>query len=209
MTEEMSVHEALCEIKVADKKIKKLIEGSCFCAVAKQCNTKINGIDISAFAEQSKSSHQKITDLIRRTEAIKRAVSLSNASTRISVSGKEMSVAEAIYEFQHGLDSKRELLEAMQKQLAAGKNNVNYENNSLEKKREAYIAQLYSGKDAKLEDIRSSEDDYTQKNTAYLVDPLNLEEKINALQEEIDSFASHVDSALQMSNAVTKITIEY
>ena len=209
MTEEMSVHEALCEIKVADKKIKKLIEGSCFCATNKQCSTKINGVEIASFAEQSKSSYQRIADLIRRTEAIKRAISLSNASTKISVAGKEMTVAEAIYEFQYGLDSKREFLAAMQNQLAECHRTVNAENSALEKKREAYITQLYSGKEAKLEDIRASEDDYTKKNTAYLVDPLNLEDKINSLQEEIDKFASHVDSALQMSNAITKIVIEY
>lgn len=210
MKEEMTVHEALCELKLAGKKIAKAIN-AVFCETRKESTTKINGIEIPEFEEGIKQNYQRALDLIRRTEAMKRAISLSNAATVISVAGKEMTVAEAIYEFQHGAETKEALIEELRRQYNACTKRVALENGeALEQKRERYINQLFSNREAvKISDIRAAEDDFTKKNTFSMVDPLHLENVINELQEQVDEFKSKFDAVLQMSNATTKIVIEY
>lgn len=42
-----------------------------------------------------------------------------------------------------------------------------------------------------------------------LIDPVNILEKIEALEVEIADFTTEVDSALSVSNALTEITVEY
>ena len=99
----MTVHEALCEIKVADKRIEKAIQECAFCEANKEISPKINGITVAEFENDVKAKYQKINDLIRRNENIKKALSLSNAKTVITVNGKEMTMAEAIYMMQYGI----------------------------------------------------------------------------------------------------------
>jgi hypothetical protein len=42
-----------------------------------------------------------------------------------------------------------------------------------------------------------------------LVDPIGALKVIEALDEEVTSFMTNVDAALSVSNALTKITVEY
>lgn len=212
MTKEtLTVHQALCELKVADSKISKLINNGIFCEIRKESIQKINGIEIPAFEEGIKRNYQKVVDLIKRVDALKRAISLSNAKTIIKIGGKEMTIAEAIYAFRHGSENKLLLINEMRRQYNNCMAKLARGNGAeLESKREAYINQLFQNRtDAKISDIRNAEDDFTKKNTLTLVDPIHLEEKINALQDEIDEFKSHLDAVLQMSNATTMIDIEY
>jgi len=207
----MTVHEALCEIKVADNKIEKAIDNAVFCVVNKASNTKINGADIKDFNENAKASFQKVTDLIRRTEAIKAALSLSNAATRITVGDKEMSVAEGIYAMQHGMESKRELLYAMNNQYAQALQTVQSNNKIVEGERlDKFIASTFGNKEkASPEDIRVATETFLKQQRYEIVDPLDIKKRIDELQDEIDEFTSKIDSAIQISNATTYIEFSY
>ena len=46
-------------------------------------------------------------------------------------------------------------------------------------------------------------------NSRALVDPINVQNKIRVLSDEISSFEAEVDSVLSTSNALTTVTIEY
>ena len=95
-TETMSIHQALVELKTLDKRIESAIQEGDWVVANKHSNGKISGIDLKDFVENVKSRHQKVTSLIARTEAIKRAVVNSNAVTKVTIAGKEYTVAEAI-----------------------------------------------------------------------------------------------------------------
>ena len=207
----MTVHEALCEIKVADNKIEKAIDNATFCVANKASNTKINGADIKDFNENAKASFQKVTDLIRRTEAIKAALSLSNAATKITVGDKEMSVAEGIYAMQHGMESKRELLYAMNNQYAQALQTVQSNNKIVEGERlDKFIASTFGNKEkASPEDIRVATETFLKQQRYEIVDPLDIKKRIDELQDEIDEFTSKIDSAIQISNATTYIEFNY
>lgn len=88
-TEKMNVQKALAELKILDDRIVKAINSVEACISNKHSNTKVKGVDIKVYTGVMKSSYDKATDLIKRREAIKRAVVLSNAVTKVTVADKE------------------------------------------------------------------------------------------------------------------------
>lgn len=210
-TVEMTVHEALCEIKVLDKRISKSLLEADFIQPNKQSSTRIGGVTVQEYIESAKASYNKVSDIIRRSEAIKAALSLSNSVTKITVAGKEMTVAEAIYHYQHGIDVKRRLLREMEQQYLGAVNLVNDKNGDfLDRSLAKFLSDNFGSKDkSDPEAIQKATEQFIQNNTYVLVDPLNLKDKIESLRDEIDSFLSSVDSALQVSNATTTITVSW
>ena len=213
MTKEvMTVHEALCEVKISDKKIKKLLRDTNFVVANKASNTKITGVDVTEFKSNAIAKYKKVTDYIKRVDAIKQALNKSNAETIIKVGDKEMSVAEAIYQLQHGSDIKKALLNTLREQYSEALQAIDYENGEkMDKRVDKLIADTFgSNKDkADPEAIRVTTANFLEQNKYVLVDAINIQKEIDALEDEIDTFTINVDSALQISNATTKIEIEY
>lgn len=216
MTETLTVHEALCDIKVADSKIQNAISELDVVKVKKASADKIDGAPIKDFTDRASAQFQKVTDLINRTEALKAAVNDSNAKTVISVDGKEMTIAVAIYLMKGGVSAKEQLLRVLQTQLVKAQKTINIKNgDELDQRTDAHIAATFGqsskdgGKSNNAKEIEEAIESFRKNQSYELVDPLKVQEKIDALSDEIDKFKSKVDSAIQMSNATTQITIEY
>lgn len=79
--EKMAVHKALAELKIIDSRIERSIDDAQFCVANKHSNEKINGIPVEDAKKLMVGSYDKASDLIKRRNAIKRAVVLSNAKT--------------------------------------------------------------------------------------------------------------------------------
>lgn len=207
----MTVHEALCEVKVSDSKIKSVLSKAKFCAPNKSSNTKLDGKAISEFTDAAKADFQKITDYIRRTEAIKAALNKSNAITVIKVGEQEMSVAEAIYMMAHGTDAKSRLLQTLKSQYESALKTIQYENGAkMDERLDKMIEVNYGSKDkADPELIKTATELFLQQHQYELVDPIGIKKAIDELEDEIADFRANVDSALQISNATTSITIEW
>ena len=208
--EKMTVHEALCFIKVADKRIGDAIDNCAFCASNKESSPKVNGVPVKEFEDDVKAKYQSIQDLIKRTEKIKAALSLSNAATKVTVCGKEMTVAEAIYMMQYGIMTKMNLLRSMESKLRAAQLVITSENgHKLDERLDKYIQSVYGSKEKITpEELDKASKDFKARNEYKLVDPLKIADKIEALKKEIDEFQAAVDSAIQISNATTYIEIE-
>ena len=84
-TETMTIHKALAELKILDGRIKKEIQSGSYCAANKHSNEKINGITIEDFRKTVQGTYDKVTDLINRRKAIKKAIVLSNAKTTVKI----------------------------------------------------------------------------------------------------------------------------
>ena len=205
----MTIHEALCEIKVSDKRIEKAIKECAFCAANKEVNPKISGVPVKEYEDEIRSKYQAIVDLIKRNDAIKKALSLSNASTKITVAGIEMSVAEAIYMMQYGIGHKQALLTAMADAFKSARSTIEYENGSrLEERLDKFIQATYGSKEkVTAEELDKASKDFKARNEYKLVDPLGIVDKIATLTQDIDKFQAAVDSAIQISNAMTYIEI--
>lgn len=209
--EKMTIHKALCELKILDSRINNAISSARFCLANKHSNEKVNGVTVEEYQETMKASYNKASDLIRRREAIKRAVVLSNAKTIVKIGGKEYTVAEAIEMNNHGIDLKLQLKNAMKKQYDLAMTTIISKNSVVDDKATEYVVGLFGQKESKTanEEYEKARKSYIEANTMELIDPVNILEKIEALEVEIADFTTEVDSALSVSNALTEITVEY
>lgn len=209
--EKMTIHKALCELKILDSRINNAISSARFCLANKHSNEKVNGVTVEEYQETMKASYNKASDLIRRKEAIKRAVVLSNAKTIVKIGGKEYTVAEAIEMNNHGIDLKLQLKNAMKKQYDSAMTAIISKNSVVDDKATEYVVGLFGQKESKTanEEYEKARKSYIEANTMELIDPVNILEKIEALEVEIADFTTEVDSALSVSNALTEITVEY
>lgn len=211
-TEKMTVHKALAELKLLDSRIEKAIAEGIYCVANKHSNEKINGIPLDEYTTLMQSRYDKATDLINRRKAIKKAVVLSNAVTKIEVAGTEYTVAEAIEMKNHGVDFDKMLMTAMQKHYNMAQMQIKQENGKdLEERADQYVTAIYGQKEGKTNtaDIEKVKTDFLTANQYELVDPLRILDKIEELEKKINDFMADVDSALSVSNALTEIMIEY
>jgi hypothetical protein len=210
-TEQMTVHKALSELKIIGDRIDSAIEETIFVVANRHSNSKIHGVEIKEFVKTMKSKHQSIEDLIKRRDALKRAVVSSNAITKVTIAGVEFTVAEAIEMKNTGISYKEELVSSMREQYDDAIHFCTRENDSLAKKADEYIMGMYQSKDiTKLsEDMQKTRNEYILQNTYELVESIKILEVIESMDLEIANFTSEVDSVLSVPNALTTINLSY
>jgi len=212
MQEKMTVHKALSELKVLDARINKEIAGSVFVTTNKHSNSKISGAPVKDFVDRAREKYQSIRTLINRRNAIKRAVTRSNAVTMVRIGGHDYSVAEAIDMKNVGTDYLDMLKNTIDQQVARCKAVADNENGKkLDDRVEQYVKSITDGPDTKNlpDNVKRMREDFIISQTVELVDPIGAEKVVDELQDAIDAFTSDVDSALSVSNAQTEIVVEY
>lgn len=209
--ETMTVHKALAELKVLDNRINNAISSGDFVITKKNNQDTVKGKTVEQFKAKATEAFQKASDLILRRNAIKNAVVVSNANTMVEIGGKQYTVAEAIEKKNYGMDYYVQLRDVLRQQFAKQRAELEKYNASLQQKAEQFVTGLMGGKDIKTdsEEYISAVDTYIKSNTMILLDPLNIEKKIEEFDDTINTFLPEVDAALSVSNAVTIIAIEY
>ncbi len=204
MSTQMSITQALPEIKLLDKRIDKIFDNiSNWCKVAHNGNI----VDKEKHKVETEGQLQSFNDLVNRRNAIKRAIILSNATTQVKIGTWEGTVAEAI-EYKTSIYRKRSLLEHMRTSFLSIREEYERMKGQVEGRLERLL-QSELGKDVKTnpETIQALTTTFRENNKVELVDPLNLSEKINKLEEELDSFETNVDWVLSESNGKTLISV--
>lgn len=209
MKKTMTIHAALSYLKTADKRIRKALDTDTYATYAKVGADKINGVSAKTVKEEMKSSYQSVVDIIKTVEAIKKAVSKSNAENTIIVCGDEMTVAEAIYMMQYGVETKKELLQTLRLQYTSARNSVERYNKDVEQRADKFIESMFGSKEkATGQDAITAREAYIKQNTYEVVDPVNLMDEIKSLEAWINEFETEVDGAIQVSNATHTIEID-
>ena len=217
MTKEtMTVHKALAELKTIDDRINKAINEGVYVLANKHSNDKISGVAVTEFKSRMKAAHNKVTDLINRRNAIKRAVVLSNAQTKIKVGGIEYTIAEAIDAKNNSMVLQTKYISMLSAQLRRAQDTISLNSGEpLERKAEQHVLAVIQAqpKDSKMaadsDVMQSLRKAYIENNTYDLIDPLEVAKLIEAMSKEFDEFMVEIDSALSVSNALTIIEIEY
>ena len=209
--EKMTVHKALAELKTLDDRINTAIGESVFVRANRHNNTKIFGKTIEEFKADSAASLMSATALINRRNAMKRAVVLSNAVTKVEIGGVEYTVAEAIEMNNHGMENLVDLRDCLREQYSSVKRMVESENgDKLVKACENYIQATFGTKEKiNNPDIEMAQKVYMTNNTYDIVTGFDIEKVIKELTDRIDAFKAEVDSALSVSNALTVIEFDY
>lgn len=208
--EKMTIHEALSEVKTLESRILKLLANSTFVRTAKVKSSQVDGVLKTEMSKNMKSEYQKVQDLINRYNAIRRAVTLSNAVTEVEINGQKYTVTEAIAMKQTGIIYKESLLDRLAEQYRKAQKDIKDNNAKAEADANEQIVKVFGNKEtAKAEDIEKVRNNTLEMQALELIDPINVAKEIAKLEEEISVFKTKIDSVLSISNAVTSIEIEY
>jgi hypothetical protein len=162
------------------------------------------------FGAKVKGDYDSILVLIKRRNDIKAAIVESNAKTIVKVDGVDMTVAAAI-ERKDSIEYEKTLLEQMRIQYNAAVATTNRENDKVSVSLDNFITSML-GKEGRQkateEELDAVTKPYKDQNDYEVLNPIDIHDKITALQKQIDGFEAEVDAVLSESNAITKITIE-
>ena len=210
MTEykKLSIHRALTELKMLNHRIEAATNEVSTVLANRKSNSKINGVEIQEYEKQMQSSYDKVVGLIGYRNLIKSLVVESNARTKVTVGKEEMTVAEAI-ERKQSIQFEKKLLDVMQQQYRSVINTVAKENDALPAKLETYLINILGNKDKQSpEEVKLHTETFMKRNEYELIDPMNVKNKIEALNSRIEEFESEVDAVLSESNATTFIEVQ-
>jgi hypothetical protein len=200
----MSVTQALPELKLLEKRIDKVTR-----TIEEWCKVSHNGapVDKEKHKKEAESQLQSFNDLVKRRDAIKRSIILSNAMTKVKIGSWEGTVAEAI-EYKSSIRIKRGFLENMKECLQARRSEYESMKAQVDGRLERLL-QSELGKDVKTnpETITALTNSFRENNKVELVDPLDLAAKVATLEEELDAFETNVDWVLSQANATTMIDV--
>ena len=203
---EISIHRALGELNLLDKKIDKKVKSE-FIAVKKGTDKKVGGRLVTEIESSITSNFESVNDLIKRRALIKSKVIQSNAITKVNVNGEEMTVAEAI-DRKSSIGYNKALLASLEAQYNRANANVLNGNEDVDDRAEAYIKGLYSDKTqvdtTKIVNLKA---DFVKENKLDLINPANIKEESEKIRDYIEGFETEVDYVLSESNAVTFIEV--
>lgn len=205
MTTKISITRALAELKLLDNRINRAIEELKFAVcVTKKTNYNINK---NEFTAQATAAYQSVNDLINRREKIKAAVMNSNATTRVKIGSKEMTVSEAI-EMKHTIQYKEYILEKVREQRLQVTKEYEAHKNKVKQAIDANITQICS-RDVKPDPavIQDLTDFFYKSDSCEVFDPLSLDTLVTTLTAEIEDFKLNVDFALSEANSLSFIEI--
>ncbi len=202
-TQKISVTQGLAELKMLDKRITTHLRHLRWCDVS----TEANRVDADKLKSRAEAEYQSYMDLVKRRDSIKRAIVLSNASTRVKVGEWEGTVAEAI-EHKSSIAYKQRLLESMKEQLQESRSKYETAKSQMDSRLERLL-QSELGKDVKTnpDTLAALTNTFRAQNKVELVDPLDLAAKVAALEEEVTSFETNVDWVLSEANGKTTVEI--
>lgn len=207
--EKLSITRGLSEIKILEKRINKKIDEFTPIAVTSGKKPPVGFETIEQFKEQRKSEYQSILDLIKRRSGIKRKIVQSNAITKVTIAGIEMTIAEAI-------DYKNSVVGFKTKMSQQIVNHYNSYARQFEQKQidvksviDRQLEAMY-GRDKKVsqEEIKTITEPYMENHGPKFIDSISCEKENKNLVEEIDKFTLEVDHVLSESNATTFIEID-
>lgn len=210
---EISITRALVDLKRFEDRINSAITNGKFIArtIGRNANKKVVGSTstVADAMKQIQGSYDKVAALFKNRETIKKAIVLSNATTKVKVLNREMTVAEAI-ELKSTVRFRSQLLAVLKSQLTLERNNVAKSETALEDEIEKALTAAYGSERAKLDQDTLkgvAELRRDQKEQAVLGTEL-IEAKIIELEAEILDITSEIDFVLSESNAKTTVTVD-
>lgn len=206
--EKMLVTQALNELKTLDARINREISNASLVYFAKTSEKNVTAnMSKEDYNTKAKATIQSINALIARRKAIKSAIVVSNANVIVKIGDVEMTVADAI-ERKTSIEYEKNLLKKMKEQYGYATSMVERKNTEMEAAIERLVNTAF-GKDSKTnikpEDYSSIANPYKEQNEYSLVDPIHIVDEIAKRENELDTFLSEVDTALQISNCTVAI----
>ena len=209
---EILVINALNERDLLRDRIFQQIGKMRFVDYKKQCEERTAEMlmEEKAFCEKVKSDFQSFQDLIRNYDEIDAAITQKQ---RLKVSSERENIRRTpLFDDSRTIkgDFETEAIQLMQNQMVEVMEKVKKAQTSLEASAEEMRNSIL-GSDKAKKDAASMAvvDEYLKTNRYKLVDPLNLTEKLAQMKTDRDALYSELDTAIKISNATTKIQVNF
>jgi hypothetical protein len=199
----MTITQALVELNLLDSRITKQTQQLQGKLVSVQLVSRPS-VTIDKDKTDAVSALQSLNALIENRKNIKMNIVKSNAVTKVTIAGVEMTVADAI-ERKSSINYERSLLMTMKSEYDSAQRRIDVENKKVELDVDRQIETIFAKADAKPEDIATTRNTLLNQRTVELVDHVSILDHIAALEKSIEDFLSEVDIALSISNATTNI----
>jgi hypothetical protein len=207
--EKLSLHRALAELKLIDKKLTKHCEGARFIGYHFKAGA-VNGTNkaVEQFCTDAKASYTSYIDLLNRKIAMKAAIMKKNNEATIDLDGKKLTIADAIA-MKDNLVHYETIINSLRTQFADALRRKEQSKVQVDDTVKNMITTLF-GKDqanisgAKIEELRAQAE---EQNGLIIEDPLNIEKKIEELTNIRDGIITKIDYLLSEVNAITFIEI--
>lgn len=206
----ITVTRALAELKILGTRIENAIANGIYVAAVRG-SRNVPLLQTKSAEEVSAdimASYQSVESLIKRRDAIKRAVIVSNAETQVTIGGQTMSVAEAI-ERKSSITYLQQFVAAVSRQCIAVSNQIQAQNLKVEQDIEKRVMAAYGNDKGKVTAEQHSliADAVKGESEAKMLDPAKIENKIVSLRKQYEDFTTEVDFVLSESNARTEIEV--
>lgn len=206
----MTVTDALAELTLLSKRIESArvaLENGTLVTVVEVGKVPTGFKSREEYEVNAKAALQRINALIERRRTIKRAIVLSNASTRVTVAGQEMTVAEAI-EMKNFIIYYEAVLDTMQSAYTQTRNQYEKARAKVKERLDKLALEVLGKIEAdNSEQYQSLADGFMAREGVELLDPTNLTREIELRQAFIEEFKSTCDRVLSISNATTTIEV--
>lgn len=211
---QISVHRALTELKTLDAQILRAAQNGVFVAMTKGdkrlvTTGSVRTLTADAVKAKIESEYKSATDLIKRRAAVKSKIVASNAVAKVTVAGVEMTVAEAI-ERKDSIKYEQTLLATLRTQYSRVSAEYAQQQHVMDREiseKQAGLVGRETNARMAPEELKVLTDMIAQREQPYMLNPLEIETEITKLEAAITEFLADVDSALNESNAITKIDV--
>lgn len=221
--ETMTIRKANAERKDIDKRLESILRDKSTRLIAYYSNKKplIGTYTPDEMTKRIESTYQSITDLIKRREKLNKAVLAANANTMVKVPKfvdlegydptdlEEISIAAAINRKKYYQGFLTRLLAYMKNELNNGISNYDMLTSTMNNEFERNVTNQFGitstqSSKARLEYAEAIKDDYK----VTLINPLNLEDKIEDINTMILDYVRDIDSIISNACENTNVTIE-
>lgn len=210
MSKTITITRGLATLKTLEARIYQAASSGVYIGVTRGASeTPINSIKTKdQLATDIVASYQSVNDLITERDAIKRAIVLSNAATKVNIGGVEMTVAEAI-ERKTSVKFEQNLLQYLMSAYGVAQTQMATQSTRVDQDTEKRLQTLFGADKTKVSEDQQKlvRNQVLSESEGKLIDPLKLDEKIQSLRKKIEDFNTEVDFVLSESNARTEITI--
>ncbi|NEU76110.1 hypothetical protein PI95_027095 [Hassallia byssoidea VB512170] len=206
----ITVTDALAELTLLQKRIESTraaLENGTLITVVEVGKVPTGFKSREEYEVNAKALVQRVQALLDRRRAIKRAIVVSNASTRVTVAGEEMTVAEAI-EMKNFIDYYEAILDTMQSAYTQTRNQYEKAQAKIKERLDKLALEVLGKNEAVNSDqYQSLVDSFMAREGVELLDPTNISKEIERRTIFIEEFKSTCDRVLSISNATTTVEI--
>ena len=212
---EMTIHQALREVKMLDKRIASKISDFEGVKAVVESESKIGSETKAEWDKRQVETYQSIKDMITRRNKIKQLISLSNAQNEVTInnywgSNKKMTVAAAIELQRYGMSYYDNLITTMKRNYNHAYSDYSVKNEQVNEEANDFIARSFASKDKQESSkvVDEARKLYVQDHKVELRDPVGILKKIEEMEKMSEELKAELDSALSVSNATVLINIE-